>query len=496
MKPGEITVGKRLLRIKSLFSENKSFSFFLVFCCLSAISVLSGILLGSIALILSPLAFLLVILLIHNYAIVFYIQFITLVLSIEYELPNGFGTDMPSEPLMLILMVTTLLIVLKNAHRINSRIVLNGITLALLVHFSWTWITAFFSEDVFVSIKFSLAKTWYIIVFFILSIIFLRKTLRFDKLFGIIAIPLILFTSVIIYRHYLMDFSFDSVNFVVGPFFRNHVNSAAMMSVVVPFVIYLIVFTQSFVYRLFWIIGVFILLLGVYFSYTRAAHIAILSTPFIYLIIEKRLMKYILGLGVVGAIIVVSGWLQNNRYLDFAPDFDTTVTQTSFEDLLSATYQGKDISTMERVYRWVAGYQMIKEKPVMGFGPGNFYNYYKRYAITNFRTYVSDNPEKSGIHSYYLMIAIEQGLVGLIIFLVLCFTALLKLETIYHRLSTTRDRLLIMCLTMSLTIVLLFQLINDLIETDKIGPFFFLILAAIVVFDLQIKGENIILDED
>jgi O-antigen ligase len=106
---------------------------------------------------------------------------------------------------------------------------------------------------------------------------------------------------------------------------------------------------------------------------------------------------------------------------EYAPDFDRTVTHYEFDNLIEATAKGEDISTMERVYRWVAGLHMISEKPVFGFGPGNFYNFYHSYTVTSFETYVSDNPEKSGIHSYYLMTVVEQGFPGLLFFLALSF---------------------------------------------------------------------------
>ena len=158
--------------------------------------------------------------------------------------------------------------------------------------------------------------------------------------------------------------------------------------------------------------------------------------------------------------------VSNNEYLEYAPDFNKAIVHQKFENLLEATAKGEDISTMERVYRWVAGVQMVAEKPIFGFGPGNFYPYYPQYTVTSFTTYVSDNPEQSGIHCYYLMTAVEQGLVGLFIFLLLCFAVLLKGEQLYHATTSAAKRRLILMVTLSLVIIDAILLINDMVAVS------------------------------
>ena len=109
----------------------------------------------------------------------------------------------------------------------------------------------------------------------------------------------------------------------------------------------------------------------------------------------------------------------------------------------------------------------------MGFGPSNFYSTYSAYANNSFQTYVSDNPEKSGIHNYYLMLAVEQGIPGLLIFLSMVWYLLLQAEKKYHSCALdqrNRIELAILWLMMILSI----SLLNDMIEVIKVGPFFFL----------------------
>ena len=236
-----------------------------------------------------------------------------------------------------------------------------------------------------------------------------------------------------------------------------------------------------------WVLNgsLFVLFIAIYLTYTRAAYVALMLSLVAYFIFRWKLIRYALGVSLVAALLFVGYMAKNNTYLDYAPNYDRTITHKRFDSLIEATYNMEDISTMERIYRWVAGFYMSKENPALGFGPGNFVNFYKAYTVTSFQTYVSDNEEKSGIHSYYLMTLVEQGIIGLIIFLALSFFILIKGETIYHQ-TTDLDKRRIVLMVLLCTIVIdAFLIINDLIETDKVGPFFFICIAVLVNIDLQ-----------
>jgi O-antigen ligase len=300
-----------------------------------------------------------------------------------------------------------------------------------------------------------------------------------------VTVPVVL---LIIVRHGLeYGFSFEHINYVVGPFFRNHVAYAALLVVSFPFFFFLVKNQNRINKPYIWIIlSMLIILVGVYFSYTRAAYGALLLAFPFYFVIRYRLTKAVLIISLIlgGSLL---GWLINeNRYLNLAPQYERAITHSSFDDLLDATYKFEDISTMERLYRWVAAFRMIEDKPIFGFGPNNFYGNYKNYTLSKFKTYVSDNPERSGMHNYLLMTTIEQGIPGLIIFLALLFTAFLYAEKIYHKHRLQPEKAwLCLAATFSLLIIVVLQLMNDLIETDKVGPFFFLSLAIFVKLHLE-----------
>jgi O-antigen ligase len=184
--------------------------------------------------------------------------------------------------------------------------------------------------------------------------------------------------------------------------------------------------------------------------------------------------------------MMMVGWLAyDNHYISYSPNYEKTITHKNFDDLVSATYNMEDISTVERFYRWVAGYYMVLEKPLAGFGPASFYSVYHSYVDRHFTTYVSDNPEHSGMHNYYLMVAVEQGLIGLAIFLALLVSVLLYGEQIYHRMVPGPERQLLMAMLISFCCGLFILTLNDTVETDKLGTFFLLSIAVVIMFGVR-----------
>lgn len=414
----------------------------------------------------------------------YYAFFAVIPFSVEFY-AGGMGTDLPSEPLMLLLTGYGLLYFFMHWKRTSSLIVLHPITLILMFHLAWIGISMLFSTNMFVSMKVLLAKLWYVIPFYFLSFLMFKHVQHLRKIFIILLSALSVAVIIVLVRHAQYNFGFEYYNEVVYPIFRNHVTYASMLVLLLPFAWALWRTSHARLERWTWIGVCILFIIGIYFSYTRAAQGSVILAIGAYFIFRFRLVKYVLvaGLGLVLWFTVVM--VQNNRYLDFAPDFERTITHHSYDNLLDATIKLEDISTMERVYRWVAGAHMSVERPLIGYGPSTFYENYHKYTVSSFKTYVSDNPEKSGIHNYYLMLLVEQGVIGLLIYLALIFLTLIYGERVYHKLTDQREKNFVMAALLCITIISILQLMNDIIETDKVGPFFFMSLAIIVFFDLK-----------
>lgn len=413
----------------------------------------------------------------------FWLLLVMIPLGTEVALPGGIGTDLPTEPLAVGL--TALLMVHAARHwgTYEGRLFLHPIALLLYLHFSWIIVATGFAELKLISLKFALAKGWYIGAFFLLPLLMLRTPGSVRIFAHCVFWPLLFVATQSLIRHVGYGFSFADQFRTLHPFMRNHVSYAGCMATFTPWLGYLLWWRRrrqgQSAGLLLWLIGI-IWVLALYFAYTRAAYIALALAGIAYVIIRHRLLRYAVAAGLVVGLGVATYLVHDQKYLEYAPNFDTTIAHQEFEDLISATYKLEDISTMERFYRWVAGGNMVPYRPITGYGPGNFVELYQGYANNNFETYVSDNPERSGIHNYYLMTLVEQGYVGLGILLLFLVGLLLYGEGLYHRQTDPAARAAIMAALLSIIIVAAFCIINDVLETDKIGSLFF-IAAAIVV---------------
>ena len=239
--------------------------------------------------------------------------------------------------------------------------------------------------------------------------------------------------------------------------------------------------------RVLVIAAIAIVSVALFFSYARGAWLALLAGAAAFWLIKKRLLLH----AYIASIIITVGLLfwvkENDRYLQYAHDYKTTIFHKNFSEHLIATYKLKDVSTEERFYRWIAGVRMIKDNWLTGFGPNTFYNNYKGYTVPAYKTWVSNNPEHSTVHNYFLLTAIEQGIPGLFFLLLLFGAMIYYVQKLYYRIKDTFYRTAALTTGTVLTMIIVVNFLSDLIETDKIGSLFFLCLAILIVTDINTR---------
>jgi O-antigen ligase len=103
---------------------------------------------------------------------------------------------------------------------------------------------------------------------------------------------------------------------------------------------------------------------------------------------------------------------------------------------------------------------------------------------------VSSNEEKSSVHNYFLLVAIEQGIPGLLLLFVLLFSMFSIAIKGYHTLKDPFDKALSMLCGVMLSMIVTLNLLSDLIETDKIGSLFFIVLGILIHLQVKIKSES------
>ena len=403
-------------------------------------------------------------------------------LSAEVELPGGFGTDFPDEPITVGLMFLTFAYLIGSRDRRMDKIYTNPLALLLLLHYAWILFSIGTSSLLVVSLKYALAKMWYLTTFVLLTVLLVRGLRDFKKFFWLLTWPLLFTVVYTLVHHGMHGFTFASVNTMMKPFFRNHVNYAAMISIWLPFV-WLATgwypkgsFTRNGLYLI-----ALVLTTGLILSYTRSGWLAVVGAVAVALVVRMKAVRYALAVGAVALVVSVVHLRTQNRYMEYIPNFKRTIYHKNLNEHLESTYKLEDISSAERVYRWVAGFRMWEANPLVGYGPGNFYNFYKSYTVNSFRTYVSANPEKSTVHNYFLLTLVEQGIIGLLIFGTFTFAIFIYGEKLYHRVTNQQDKRWVMAILMSLTAVYVNNMLSDLIETDKVGSIYFMDIAMLMV---------------
>lgn len=108
--------------------------------------------------------------------------------------------------------------------------------------------------------------------------------------------------------------------------------------------------------------------------------------------------------------------------------YQSSSKQSSFgAHFMSFANTETDDSNKERLNRWTAAYDMWQEKPITGWGIGNYIFEYARfqrfYRLTATSTRLAD---KGGVHNEYLSFLTETGLPGALLYVSLLVWALLR----------------------------------------------------------------------
>jgi O-antigen ligase len=77
------------------------------------------------------------------------------------------------------------------------------------------------------------------------------------------------------------------------------------------------------------------------------------------------------------------------------------------------------------------------------------------------------------------MITVEQGLPGLFFYLLFCVVVMLQGESLYHSTHVPWRRNMMMAALLCFVLTNLLMLMNDFVETDKIGSLFIMSAAIL-----------------
>lgn len=416
----------------------------------------------------------------------------TIPFSIQVFLPGGLSTTLPDEPMMWLFLLSTILLAAAMGKRLFPVwFFKNPITLIMALQLIWLIVTVILSEVFLPSLKYLLAKAWFLNAFFFLPVFFFKEKKDFIRAFKLVFIPFAVLFIVIFLRHALLNFGFRESNMAARPFFYNHVDHSTILSMSLP--IFIIAFQLNKgkkINRLLLLGLICFMVPAILMAQARAAMLAVIFSLVIWYAIRKKIAHWVIPAFYALVITIVTLVVTNENYVSLRPDFRHTYTQPNFEHLMKATVAGKDMSSMERLYRWIASARMSKERPLTGVGPNNWYDYYKPHALSEFRTYVSRNPERSTTHNYFIFMLTEQGWPAMLLYAILIFAFVKYAQRVYWQTKDPFYRKVILGLVMVFGAGFVNNFFSELLETHKIGALFYMSIALVIIIDYLNKKKQ------
>lgn len=432
-----------------------------------------------------PVILFVVVLLFINIKIApFLIAFIT-PLSVTYTIKE-LAISLPSEPLLIFIMLLFVWEVFFT-NRYDKKVLKHPISIAIYISLAWTFITSVFSVDYLVSFKYLLSQFWFIIPCYFVVIPLFRKFKNLKNFFLCYVIPLSVIAIVCIGLLSTENFALSYAHYVMQPFYNDHTAYGAVLALFVPLSFVFVVgnekLTPNIYWRIFSTIVFIVLVLGLIFSYSRAAWASVLAAIGVFVVVKMRikLKTILIGIGVVGAFVLIFwssilGMLQQNNQ-------DSSGNMV--EHMTSITNISTDDSNVERLNRWACALAMFEERPIVGWGPGTYKFIYSGYQKSYNLTQISTNAGILGsTHSEYLKPLSEQGFFGTIAVLILYLTTVCIGLKVYHKAEDKAVADLALFLVLSLVTYYVHGVFNNFLETEKLAVPFWGLTAMIVALDI------------
>lgn len=420
------------------------------------------------------------------------ITFLTpLSINIE-EWVEGFGLYIPTEPLLFGLMLLLLMKQLREKI-IPAYIWKQPIIWAAGFYLFWIIVTSITSSNPLASFKFLLAKLWFLVPLLLFAPLVYkdqRNIKAFIWLFSVAMIIVILYTVSV---HASYGFGEQEGHWVMWPFFKDHTIYGAMVAFIVPLTFGLYFSKKHTPLVQLVLIGLMLVnLIGLYFSYTRAAWLSVVASLVVLIIIRLKIrIVYIASIVLIAGTALLFSWdsiqmeLERNKYEHTTEEFG--------EKLQSATNVTTDASNLERLNRWSCAIEMFKERPVLGFGPGTFAFEYARFQDPENLTIISTNfGDMGNAHSEFLGPLSEMGLPGLIAILLLVGAIFYQGITVYNQwpAEDRQMRTLIISMVMALVTYFVHGLLNNYLDTDKASVPIWTICAIFIALKQQLPTEK------
>ncbi|HZK07049.1 MAG TPA: O-antigen ligase family protein [Bacteroidales bacterium] len=411
-----------------------------------------------------------------------------LAINIE-SIEANLGISLPTEPLMFGVLIF-FIVKIFGGFPYDRRVMRHPLTLAILLNLAWILITTFTSELPVVSIKFLMARLWFVIPFYFVAVILFRKFSNTKRFIWLYVIGLMIVIGYTLVRHAQFGFTEVSGHWVMTPFYNDHTAYGAAIAMFIPFIFgFIFDKSYSFSVRATTLIVFLVLMAAIILSYSRAAWVSVIVALIVYFIVLLKIkFKWLLTTFV---ILLVAFFSFQHQILEVL-ERNEQDSSTDFVEHVQSIYNiSSDASNLERINRWQAGLRMFRERPFLGWGPGTYQFLYAPFQRSKEKTIISTNAGDLGnAHSEYIGPMAEQGLPGLLTLLLVLGIGIYTGLKVYHRATNPEVRLMALLSVLALIAYFVHGFLNNFLDTDKASVPVWGFFAIILALDLYHTDEK------
>lgn len=403
--------------------------------------------------------------------------------AVDFALVPGMELSMPVEPMMILFSAIFLFRVLVDRNY-DLRILRHPVSVALLALLVWMFVTSCTSQLPEVSFKYLAARLWFVLPFYFAAVQIFRDRRRVWQFFWCYAAALVVVILISTAKTFGNYHDLQTLHRVMQPFYNDHTAYGCVIALFLPAAFHCLVSRNVKGWLRVLVLGAFgVMVMGLMFSYSRAAWISVLAAVAVYFAIRMgmkvRWMVLIFGVAVSLFFVHQSDVLYKLGKNKQDSSYDLAGQVKSISNIST------DASNLERLNRWASAFRMFGEHPLLGTGPGTYQFFYAGYQRSYQLSTISTNSGNRGnAHSEYIGPLTEQGVLGTLFVLCLFLLTFVTGVHVYRSAADERVARLALAFTLCLLTYYVHGIFNNFLDTDKLSVPFWAFTAVVVAMDI------------
>jgi putative inorganic carbon (hco3(-)) transporter len=356
--------------------------------------------------------------------------------------------------------------------------------------------TSITSEIPMVSVKYLVMQLWFIIPAYFFGLVVFRqeKNIRTFLIMFLVALCItVIYTT---YQHAQLGFGGRAAHWVMWPFYNDHTAYGAVLALFLPIgVVFMLDHHYNRTIRLLFGALTLIVFMGLILSVSRAAWLSTFAAAGFFIILYYKIRFKTLMLG--GMVAIATLFIFQDKIISRMEKNTQESEETNIaKHAQSMSNITTDASNLERLNRWNAAQRMIRERPIVGWGPGTYQFIYAPFQKSTDLTIISTNfGDLGNVHSEYIGPMCSSGIPGAALFLALVISVISLTLKLLHQNIPARLKWYLMAVFLGLTTYYVHGFLNNFLDTDKASIPFWGFTAILVAIDLYHRQENTVTDQ-